>query len=137
MEMKLPSEVDAQQTIGFILEHLSGGFLQNRRRHPILRLEIFESVFRKTMNRYPTKLGYVFHRDVFRLACAQFGVETVGQLVDETIAKALEAEAHTNCDSQPTITLETLVVEAATNWEISLDGLYALVRSDPGKLMPK
>ena len=137
VEMKLPSEVEAQQTVAFILEHLSGGFPRSRTQTPILQVGMVESIFHNTMNRYPMKLGYVFHRNVFRLACAQLGVETVGQLIHETIAKALEAEAQTSCDNQPTITLESLVVEAATDWEISLDGLYALVRSDPGKLMPK
>ena len=89
---------------------------------------------------------------IFRLACGCFGNETILPVIQKQISHLLLGEtnvgfsrtnmgdsnhstASTSSTTSPTTTLQSLVVAAATNPQISLDGLYLLVLRDPDALL--
>jgi len=85
------------------------------------------------MMQYPNELGFLYHthKNVFELHCATFGTETVFEIVCDKISRVLEKSD----GSAKITTLRDLVIAAATNEEISLDGLYTLLRYDPNTLV--
>lgn len=111
---------------------------------------------------FPGVLGFVFHGDYFERACARFGSEKVLQIVHKHIsmnlkwhindrghrrtieACATDGEYSMNggdgnlgtaqgYDSH-TFPFKKLLFAAATNVDISRDGLYALLQNDPSML---
>lgn len=95
-------------------------------------VRIFEVIIELGMSHYPWELGFVFHkittmensshRTFFEIASIH-GPEWIKDTVRD---KILRTVGETN-----TTKLQDLVISAATNDEISLDGLYTLIRYDP------
>jgi hypothetical protein len=86
----------------------------------------FQAIVELGMYHFPAELGFVFHKPTFQLACENFGTKKVARIIDGEILRSLE---------QNNNTLNALVFAAATNDEISLDGVYILFRRDPIALL--
>ena len=99
-------------------------------------LERFKTLIELGLRYYPDQIGFLFHRDdlfepgpkpAFPTACDMFGQEQVVSVVNECISKYTRGKRHT---------FHKFVFLAATKKEILLDGLYLLIRRDPGALIP-
>lgn len=91
---------------------------------PPLKLRAFKVLFELGMSYYPEQLGFVFHGSTFGRACRIFGVERVSKMIDDQIVAGLNQNTNT-------MGLHSLVLAAAADDEISLDGLYTLIRCNP------
>merc|ERR1719254_303670 len=89
----------------------------------------FQVIIQLGMIHYPTELGFLFHQKLFRKTWKDFGTAAVEKLVDE--------EFTSNQRYNDKKTLQALVVAAASNNAISLDGVYILARRDPILLLPE
>jgi len=94
-------------------------------------LQRFKVIFELGMNHFPAELGFIFHRSTFKKACEKFGKQTVTQIINDEIFSAINNKKDNNNSQQ------SLVFAAATNQEISLDGVYTLLRRDPLALLPQ
>jgi hypothetical protein len=92
-------------------------------------------MFELGMSHYPTKLGYVFYRNTFGIACKSFGTQTVVQLIKDKLSSFLKQNDNNNKNHK--LSLRALVFEAATDTHISVDGLYTLIRYDPIASLPE
>lgn len=105
----------------------------------------FGAILEFGMLHHPTELGFLFHGATFQLACEKFGADTVARTVNDKLFSAVERD----CNSRHEITVDknsisdsdrisllTLVFAAATNAEISLDGVYTLFHRDPMAFLP-
>jgi len=102
-------------------------------------LQKYEMMIELGMAHYPKELGFLFHPLSYRLACDIFGGETIAEIAETALAK-YQSQNNNNSSgssssSETKHTLQTLLFAAATNDEISLEGLYTLVRRDPIALM--
>ena len=88
-------------------------------------LELYGLVVELGLQYYPKELGFVFHGSVYQNACATWGDERVANIVSDKILKMLRLQ------SKEPLSLMEMVLEAATNEEISLDALYTLLHIDP------
>ncbi len=88
-------------------------------------LELFGFVVELGLYYFPKDLGFVFHGSVYQDACSTWGEKRVGRIVSDKILKTLRVPS-----KQP-LSLMEMVLEAATNEEISLDALYTLLHVDP------
>ena len=89
----------------------------------------FEIAFELGMAYHPLELGYIFYQTKddsfpqrFWDACKAFGTKRVSEMVRNKIMKRLEPNSNK---------LRETRLAAATNSDISLDGLYTLIRLDP------
>jgi len=101
--------------------------------------ERFQKIFEFGMLYFPSKLGFLFSNQTFALACDKFGHAEVSTIIDRKLFCALEQENGIQRKSRNTSShgsyLQTLIIAAACNDEISLDGLYTLFRLDPMALL--
>lgn len=104
-----------------------------------VEVRIFELIFELGMFYFPLEMGYVFHNTTFQLACERIGTEKVGEMIHSKLLKTLaESKQRKKKSNKKRVTLQSLVVSAAANGDISLDGLYTLVRCDPAMaLLPQ
>jgi len=116
--------------------------------------ETFRQLLETSMLRCPLEIGFLFHKEdyandiegtthslSFRLACKWLGRETVATLIDAAISKQQQQQrttASANTTSAkyattPAVSVApiALVLAAATNNDILLDGLYTIIRRDP------
>lgn len=92
----------------------------------------FRTVFLAGFYHFPTKLGFLFHRNrqgetPFQLACSRYGNGAVC-----TVAKIDTSDivGGGDCGAKTTST-KSMVISAASDEEIHLDGVYFLIRRDP------
>lgn len=83
---------------------------------------IFGLIVEHGMHYFPNELGFVFHKSNNGVFIKECKIKGLAEMVRGTFLKALGEYRHS---------LSGLVVAVATNREISLDGLYTLVRYDP------
>ncbi len=106
-------------------------------------IRIFEVIFERGLHYFPSKIGFLFHDDTFRMACKRIGTKRLRQIVYANLLKTLGQSNSDQRDARRqnqtrNITLQTLVIAAATDDAISLDGVYNLIRFDPTiALMPQ
>ena len=74
-------------------------------------------------------LGFGFSGRNFELACDKFGAEQTRRVMKDQLAGVLEKKKYSNNKA-----LQAMVLKAATDPTISLDGIYTLVRFDPGQM---
>ena len=96
-------------------------------------LQKFWLIFELGLLYFPSEVGFVFHknkfyRSTFSLACEKFGTKPITQLIDDEISNYLKQNKNRQQD---------MLSSAASNDEISLDGLYILFRRDPIGIMSK
>lgn len=97
-----------------------------QRFHLLLQLE---------MTHYHESLGFIFHDNSLDLACKIFGSQKVMQIIDDELRRILVDNSTDNEDNDNSV-LRSLVTTACTNEEISIDGLYTLLRHDPIAVLP-
>ena len=90
-----------------------------------MEARLFEVLFELGIFYYPLQVGFLFHNDIFALACQRMGTQAVNEIVNDKLARNVGHGGSHNT------TLQHLVIAAATNEEISLDGVYTLIRCDP------
>jgi hypothetical protein len=86
-------------------------------------IKLFELIFERGMAHYPTDMGFLFHKNTFQNACEMFGTKTVAKIVNDKIL----ATRGKNSISE----LQNWLSTSATNNDVSLDGVYTLLRNDP------
>ena len=109
-----------------------------------LGLELFEISISEHMYYYPMELGQLFEASRFEKSCGMYGEEYVLELVRTNIHKALEQQSEAaerdnrkgsnggrTKRNNKKLTLQKMVVSAASNDKISPDGLLLLIRMDP------
>jgi len=87
---------------------------------------IFEVLIELGMTHYPTKLGCVFFENNFGSACKIFGAHRVTQLIEDKLLSFLN-----QINGNKALALRALVLAAAIDDDISIDGVYTLLRYDP------
>eukprot|EP00531_Pseudo-nitzschia_arenysensis_P007346 CAMPEP_0116137712 /NCGR_PEP_ID=MMETSP0329-20121206/12388_1 /TAXON_ID=697910 /ORGANISM="Pseudo-nitzschia arenysensis, Strain B593" /LENGTH=457 /DNA_ID=CAMNT_0003632633 /DNA_START=207 /DNA_END=1580 /DNA_ORIENTATION=+ len=114
-----------------------------------VEVRIFEIIFECGMTYYPLQIGHIFHDTSFQVACERMGSPIVKEMVREKLSGTLGhtrlsnknqnySIEQTDGKEKKNITLQTLVIAAASNSKISLDGVYTLIRLDPTiALMPQ
>ncbi len=149
IEARLRLVVDWNPTILMnIFEHknMLGSFLdrfQECNGDESYNLRLFEVIVELGMLHYPLELGFAFHKtdraskfpetdgnsaSNFGLACQIFGTKTSIRILNKAILKAIDE----NIPDKPSIkNLQMLLFAATTNQNISIEGVYALVRRDP------
>eukprot|EP00536_Pseudo-nitzschia_multiseries_P008298 jgi/Psemu1/20147/gm1.20147_g len=106
-------------------------------------IRIFRTIFELGMLHYRTEMAFLFHRESdggtpFGLACSQYGVETVMQIVRDVLV-AISDTQQNSCDEASDndnggVDLVTnALISAATNPAVHLDGVYFLFRREPGR----
>jgi hypothetical protein len=98
-------------------------------------LRMFEVIFELGMSYFPSELGFVFHlssnlqlhASIFHNFSSEYGTERVSKIVHDKIISTLG----------PNNTMQSLVIAAATNNKICLDGLNTILCSDPSVLIPE
>ena len=104
---------------------------------------IFEVIFERGLHYFPSKIGFLFHNDTFVMACKRMGTDRLRQMVYVNLLKTLGQSNNDQRDARiqnqtRSITLQNLVIAAAADEGISLDGVYNLIRFDPTiALMPQ
>jgi hypothetical protein len=106
-------------------------------------IDVFQIVFELGALHFPTEMGFLFHLDKndgynpFDRACYEFGTEKVTKIIEDVLVTGNhyddEVESDGDCDN---IILKALIY-AATNSTVHLDGVYLLLRRDPGPLLPR
>jgi hypothetical protein len=96
--------------------------------YPNFSNRIFELVFELGTSHFPGQVGFVFHNANYSNFCNWFGTKRVTDVIHKRILQIL---ARSNTE------LRAAVLNAATTDEISLDGLYTLLRCDPAVLITK
>lgn len=91
-------------------------------------IRIFRLIVEASVMYFPLEFGFVFHGRNFEWACKIIGTKATKIAIDEEISKTI----HNKRSS-----LQAIVFSAATNKDISLDGLYTLFRHDPMALLSK
>lgn len=91
-------------------------------------LPTFRMIFELGMSRFPKELGFVFYDTNFKIACEVFGTETVSRIVDYELSTKIGEKKNSKCQIN---VAQDLSVAAVSNSEISLDGVYTLLRRDP------
>jgi hypothetical protein len=86
------------------------------------RARMFEVTVELGMSHYPMEL-LVFRRNSFRILCDLLDADKVRTITNAQISSILR--------QNNAITQKKLLIEAATNEKISLDGVYTLFRLDP------
>jgi len=93
-------------------------------------IRLFETVWDMVMLHYPEQvLGFVLHGLNLKMACETWGQENAMQVISRRIRSALVQsgeESHNEAFSTK------VLIKAATDDLVSLDGLYTLIRFDPG-----
>ncbi len=110
-----------------------------------VEVRIFEVIFERGIQYFPKQVGFLFHHDIFKLACQRMGTMVVKEMVRDKLLGTLAQQTRNrkqlrSAEKNGTnnMTLQTLVVAAASNEDISLDGIYTLIRFDPTiALMPQ
>ena len=108
-------------------------------------LMILETILELGIIHFPTQLGFAFHEFNFHSLCGNYGRERVQEIFRDKLIGTLRQHSSSNYDiisnsnssssNNNNITLKALVLAAATNKNISLDGVYTLVRCDPVALL--
>lgn len=91
-------------------------------------LPTFRMIFQLGISHFPNELGFVFHGTNFELSCKIFGTETVTRIVNDELTNNRREEKKKDNDEN---TMQDLLFAAADNDEISIDGVYTLLRLDP------
>jgi hypothetical protein len=92
----------------------------------------FRSVLDAGIRHFPTKVGFLFHKDIkdrtpFQMACKIYGKEVVMQIVDDVVTTAIT-------NSSSSTFMETLIT-AAIDETIHLDCIFFLLRKEPSVLL--
>ncbi len=91
--------------------------------------QLYEFVLEQGMLYWPRcVMGFGFHRLNFEAACAVFGRNEVTEVMNKKIKDAVAQNKKKNA-------IQEWVLEAAMDEQISLDGLYTLVRFDPSAVI--
>lgn len=85
-------------------------------------------ILRDGMVDFTNEIGFVFHKNHFEMFCTVLGTERAKAAIHESILTALASLRVVAGENK---TLQDLVIAAATNEEISVDGLYMLIRMEP------
>ena len=103
-------------------------------------ISVFRTVFEAGMQHFPTKIGFLFHKDEhgrtsYQVACKKYGNEQVDKILDGVALNTTAAAAATATAirEQHDIVVKTLVF-AATEERVHLDGVYMMLRRDPSVL---
>ena len=96
-------------------------------------ISIFRTVFEAGMQHYPTKIGFLFHKDEhgrtsYQVACKKYGNEQVEEILDGVALNTTTTATTTK--EQHDIVVKSLMF-AATEEIVHLDGLYILLRREP------
>ncbi len=94
----------------------------------------FRLLLQLEMAHYHESLGFIFHDDSLDVACKIFGSQKVTQVIDDELRRILVNNS-SNGSNDNTL-LRSLVITACTDEQISLDGLYTLLRHDPIAVLP-
>ena len=89
--------------------------------------DIVPAILENGMFEFTREIGFVFHKSHFQIICTLLGSERAQAAVHESIMSTFDM-LHVLGEDK---TLQGLVIAAATNNEISLDGLYTMIRMDP------
>ena len=109
-----------------------GKFDPQRLRGSKLDVRFYEFALELATLHYPQELlGFGFHHLNFESTCDTFGNKEVKRSMKNKIAGAI-AQSDNNENNE---TLMEFILQAATDREISLDGVYTLVRFDPTVVM--
>ena len=101
-------------------------------------MRIFEVIFERGMHYFPSQIGFLFHKDTFQMACKRIGTKRLKQMIYDNLLRTLEQSRSDESGARKQNTLQTLVIAAATDEAICLDGVYSLIRFDPtSALMPQ
>eukprot|EP00584_Thalassiosira_punctigera_P021622 CAMPEP_0172564950 /NCGR_PEP_ID=MMETSP1067-20121228/106313_1 /TAXON_ID=265564 ORGANISM="Thalassiosira punctigera, Strain Tpunct2005C2" /NCGR_SAMPLE_ID=MMETSP1067 /ASSEMBLY_ACC=CAM_ASM_000444 /LENGTH=256 /DNA_ID=CAMNT_0013355745 /DNA_START=62 /DNA_END=832 /DNA_ORIENTATION=+ len=92
----------------------------------------FQTILKSGLSHYPNELGFLFRGTTFHLACNKFGQDEVSRIIDAELFGPLGQNSKKNNN-----TLRALVSAAATNDDISLDGVHTMLRRDPIGLLPR
>jgi hypothetical protein len=99
------------------------------------RFEHFEIAFELGMAYHPMELGFIFYQTKagsfpqrFWDACKAYGTKRISEMVRNKIMSRFESNSNK---------MREMMLAAATNDDISLDGLYTLMRLDPIALAPE
>eukprot|EP00533_Pseudo-nitzschia_delicatissima_P014932 CAMPEP_0197268336 /NCGR_PEP_ID=MMETSP1432-20130617/4113_1 /TAXON_ID=44447 /ORGANISM="Pseudo-nitzschia delicatissima, Strain UNC1205" /LENGTH=363 /DNA_ID=CAMNT_0042733377 /DNA_START=636 /DNA_END=1727 /DNA_ORIENTATION=+ len=93
---------------------------------------IHQAIIELGMTHYPEHLGFVFHKMInqdfnyFAVSCSSGQTEWMKRIVCDVILRSVQRN-----------TLHDYILAAATNDEISLDGLYTVIRYDPIALISR
>jgi hypothetical protein len=96
---------------------------------------ILETILELGIIHFPAALGFAFHEFNFHSLCGSYGRERVHEIFRHKLIGTLRQNSSSSNNNNNIITLKTLVFAAATNKNISLDGVYTLVRCDPVALL--
>ena len=116
-------------------DNLYTGFSLDRRE---VLLGLYGFIWDLGMLHYPKDaLGFAFHGWNFEMACDRFGDEKAREAMNDRIKGVLvptkkEKESENNKNA-----LQDLVLNAAMDDGIRLDGLYTLIRFDPGAALSR
>jgi hypothetical protein len=116
------------------MEEILCNFLKTFSNYPIhesVGRAILSTILDYGLTRAPLELGFLFHKYYFSNACEYFGTAVVLEMFRDKLVRALEEDTTTTATTTTTRTLRAWVAEVAANDEISLDGLYTLIRLDP------
>ena len=86
--------------------------------------ELYIVVAELGLQYYPEDLGFIFHGINYASSCTLWEQDRVERMVSDKIRKVLHHSGTGSCYS-------TMVYKAAINEDISLDGVYTLLRIDP------
>ncbi len=99
---------------------------------------VFRIVFEIGMLHFPAQLGFLFHirkdpgyTHSFGWVCQEYGTEKVTEIIGDVLAKRYPQSVESN-DERMKLEEEALI-HAATNPNVLLDGVYFLLRRDPGR----
>jgi len=128
-------------------------FIVDHRKAMSCDMQRFRAIFALGMAHEPSELGFIFHGNCLALACEIFGTKKAKAIVDDELATILRgtkklvqendddnknnSDIHGGSSNNSSSRLRTLVIAAATNQKINLDGVYTLVRRDPIVLLPE
>ena len=99
-------------------------------------ISVFRTVFEAGMQHFPTKIGFLFHKDEhgrtsYQIACKKYGNEQVEKILDGVALNTTTTATTTK--EQHDIVVKSLMF-AATEEIVHLDGLYILLRREPSVL---
>jgi hypothetical protein len=98
-------------------------------------VEVFRMAFQLGMLHFPTQVGFLFFLDrhdgctPFDRACYEYGSDTVTKIVGDVLVESNDC----NNGSDGEINKMKALIWAATNSNVHLDGVYFLLRRDPGR----
>jgi len=103
-------------------------------------ISVFRTVFEAGMQHFPTKIGFLFHKDEhgrtsYQIACKKYGNEQVEKILDGVALNTTTTNTTTTATTKERhdTVLKTLVF-AATEERVHLDGVYILLRREPSVL---